>query len=465
MQARAWLPFGVPGPVLVVVAGALGGCSGESRTPASAAVAPPPSAVSPDALAALRRHALPRDAKRRSDPTNRYADDPRAAELGRKLFFEPRFSGPLLDSANNGTDGTLGRRGETGKVSCAGCHAPTSVAFVDNRSPRGQLSLASGWTRRKTPALLDVSELTFYFWDGRRDTAFGQIFGPIESPLELNSSRLFVAQGVARLYAQEYEAIFGSLPRELARYPELDASQAGCEKLPEHGRDEKCPRPGDDDPAVTRVVVNAGKAISAFTRRLTCGPSRFDAWLAGDSGALSTDEIAGASLFVGKAGCARCHTGPYFTDQAFHALGVPGGLVPFTGVDTTGDPGASVGLRTLAADPLSSAGPYSDGNDGRQARLPDPALLAGAFKTPGLRCVGRRSSFMHNARWRSLEDVVRFFSDGPPSTGYLGTPEIGPARLTEDEQNQLVAFLRALDGSGPDPSLLQAPVLPEQPGG
>src|SRR5262245_23353950 len=58
------------------------------------------------------------------DVTNRVADDPAAAALGQRFFFDPGFSGPLLDGANDGTRGTLGRQGEPGRVACAGCHVP-----------------------------------------------------------------------------------------------------------------------------------------------------------------------------------------------------------------------------------------------------------------------------------------------------------------------------------------------------
>src|SRR5690348_13370551 len=67
------------------------------------------------------------------DVTNRFADDPRAANLGQQLFFDPSFSGRLIDSDNDGNSGTLGMVGETGKVMCAACHNP-SAGFVDARS-------------------------------------------------------------------------------------------------------------------------------------------------------------------------------------------------------------------------------------------------------------------------------------------------------------------------------------------
>ena len=76
------------------------------------------------------------------DPTNAWADDPAAAELGQVLFFDPRFSGSLLDGDNDGTQFALGMKGDTGKVSCAGCHVP-EMGFSDTRTIRQQISLGS----------------------------------------------------------------------------------------------------------------------------------------------------------------------------------------------------------------------------------------------------------------------------------------------------------------------------------
>ena len=82
------------------------------------------------------------------DVSNRFADDPRAALLGQRLFLDPGFSGQLLDGDNDGGPNALGMRGETGKVACAGCHVP-SAGFLDNRTLGGQISLAAGWNLRR----------------------------------------------------------------------------------------------------------------------------------------------------------------------------------------------------------------------------------------------------------------------------------------------------------------------------
>jgi cytochrome c peroxidase len=343
-------------------------------------------------------------------------------------------------------------------VSCERCHR-ASAGFLDNRSARGQLSLASSWTRRRTPSLLDMGHATILTWDGRRDTAYNQIFGVIESPIEFNSSRLFVAQQIVRHYKAEYEAIFGTLPA-LDAYEPIEPGDAGCAELPADPVSERCPKPGHDDPEVMQILVNMGKAIGAYERQLTCGPSRFDAWLHGDLDALSAEESAGAVVFV-KAGCDTCHSGPALSDQQFHNVGAanlqPNFIEPFD------DPGAAAGLAGALADPLNARGAYSDGDDGRLDFVGnDTSALEGAFRTPGLRCVSRRPSFLHAGQKRSIEDVILLFDRGGDSVGFRGTkdPLMVPLGLSDEERAELAAFLRALDGPGPAPEWLASPVLP-----
>jgi cytochrome c peroxidase len=295
-------------------------------------------------------------------------------------------------------------------------------------------------------------------WDGRRDSAFSQVFSPIQSSLEFNSSPLFVAQQIYRLYRAGYEALFGPMPPLLTDYLVLSPSQAGCATFPADPVHDVC---STADDTVKRVVVNFGKAIEAYTRKLACGRSRFDQWMDGDTSALSSTEQAGAALFVGKASCVDCHSGPYLTDRSFHNLGIPGELVPFTGVFTANDPGAAPALAALLVDPLNTKGVFSDGYDGRLDTIPSNlSSLTGSFHTPSLRCVTRRVAFMHNGQFRSLQDAVAFLSQGPADAGYLGVAVNFASNLSVTEQAQLVAFLGALDGTGPDPALETAPALP-----
>jgi cytochrome c peroxidase len=117
------------------------------------------------------------------------------------------------------------------------------------------------------------------------------------------------------------------------------------------------------------------------------------------------------------------------------------------------DRGASAGLADALADPLNSKGVFSDGDDGRLPLALD-ASLEGAFRTPKLRCLSKRPSFMHTAQLRTLQEVVSFFDRGGDAVGYPGTNELTPLGLSDGERADLVAFLLALDGPGPDAELL-----------
>jgi cytochrome c peroxidase len=428
----------------------------------------PDPVLTQETLAALRLHAPSALPPPPPDASNRFADDPRAALFGRRLFFDPRFSGKLIDGDNDGSAHALGKKGDTGKVACAGCHLPATV-FADSRSVQQQTSLGAGWGLRRAPSLLDVGQSRVIMWDGRRDALYNQVFGPIESEVEMNSSRLYAAQQIFANHRVEYEAIFGSLPPlgDGKRFAPIAAARTGCDEL---DATPKCTAhvrgvPGDrgpfdglaqvDQEAVTRVVVNLGKAIGAYERLLTCGTGRFDRWMNGEAAALNRSEQRGAALFVGKGRCADCHRGPFFSDEKFHNVGLKPTPVATVFLDLN-DEGASAGLSLTLVDPLNVKGKYSDGYDGRLPAGIEPAHK-GSFRTPRLRCASKRPSFMHTGQLRTLEDVVSFFNRGGDPFGYPGKNELAALEMSARERADLVAFLATLDGPGPSPELLAPP--------
>jgi cytochrome c peroxidase len=416
------------------------------------------------ALGALSPVSLPTPGP---DASNRFADDATAAAFGQKLFFEAGFSGALLEGDDDGTPGTLGVKGQTGKVACAGCHVP-AAGYLDNRSTGEQISLAAGWGQRRAPSLLDVGQARLLMWDGRRDALYNQPFGPLESPVEMNSSRLYAAERIYSGYRADYEAVFGPMPPlgETARFPPIAATLTGCQPstadapVPCNGTEHGMP--GDhtefdgmapaDQTAVTQVVVNMGKALGAYERLLACGPGRFDAFMH-EAGGLSPSEQRGAQIFVGRGQCARCHSGPYLSDQSFHNVGLQPAPVAVAFIDAD-DPGALAGLASALSDPLNVSGAFSDGDDHRLPAAVTPAMN-GAFRTPILRCASRRPSFMHTGQLTTLGQVVAFFARGGDAFGYPGTSEIGPLTLTAQDQADLVAFLGTLDGPGPAAALME----------
>lgn len=400
-----------------------------------------------------------------ADPSNRVADDPAAQRLGQRLFFDEALSGRLLEGDNDGTSATLGKQGEAGRVSCAGCHVPEN-GFVDTRSPHQQVSLGAQWTLRKTPQLLDVAFAPLYNWDGRRDALWNQALGVMESNRELNSGRLFVAQQMRRLYQAEYAAIFGEMPAfdDASRFPQLTPETTGCvEVLTSKGATFSCRGlPGDgadydalgaaEQDMVSVAAANVGKALGAYLRQLRCGPSRFDDWLDGDAQALTPSEQRGAALFVGAAHCADCHSGPRLTDDRFHNVGLSPAIVAVAIIDED-DRGAAEGIAAALTDPASSAGPLSDGDRGVLPSGTSPSH-EGAFRTPPLRCASSHPSYMHTGQLRDLESVVDFFDRGGDLAGYPGKSELSPLGLSREQKADLSAFLRTLQGPGPDATLL-----------
>jgi len=366
-----------------------------------------------------------------NDPSNRVADDARAATLGQKIFFDTRFS------AN-------------GQVSCASCHQPAH-AFTDG------LPLAKGaeTTNRSTMPIVGAQYNTWFFWDGRKDSLWAQALGPLESAAEHAGSRGEYAQLIAKFYKTEYEALFGQLPplTDAARFP---AKAGPVKDAAAHAAWDRMR--ADDRDAITQVYVNMGKAIEAYERRLMPGTTRFDQYVADvvagrSSTALNPQEVAGLRLFISTAHCTNCHNGPLFTNGEFHNTGVPEGAA---GADL----GRIGGASGVIVDEFNCLSKWSDAAASACAALKflkaGVEQLRGQFKVPSLRAVADRGPYMHAGQFASLADVVSFYDRAPAAT--QGTTELHAIGLTPEQRESIVSFLRTL--SGPPavaPELLRAP--------
>ncbi|MFO0897510.1 MAG: cytochrome c peroxidase [Pirellulales bacterium] len=306
-------------------------------------------------------------------------------ELGRQLFVDPRLSHPDR------------------KIACFFCHIPLH-SFTDHvvvGNPEG------GLPKRVPPMTINRLFGEAQFWDGRAATLEAQTVMPIFSSHELGSSPaacLAFLEGNP-VYRRQFEKIFGQVS-----------------------------------------VDNVGRALASFLRAIVTGPSRYDYWREqqrlralppGDSNPheqAEADKLArlypfssvaqrGHALFTGKAGCADCHTGPNFTDEQFHNLGV--------GFD---GPKPDLG-RFLVT--------------GKEADR-------GAFRTPTLRNVSRSPGYMHASQLSSLADVVDFFVAGGIANQQLD-PALRPLELSKQEKAELLAFLESLTSPVPPVSLGRLP--------
>lgn len=383
----------------------LSGCSGDSFTEAEKAT-----------IASLSLAALP---PLPDDPTNKFANDPAAAALGATLFFDQRLS-------------------RDGSVSCSTCHI-IDRQFQDDL-PRGK---GVGTTNRRTMPLAGAAWSPFLFWDGRRDSLWSQALTPLEDPVEHAGNRTAYAHFIEREFGERYQRIFGPLP-DLSDLPEnagprgTVGDKAAWSAMSEQQRD-----------AINRVFSNLGKAIAAFERSIVPEETRFDRFAKavaagvqpnGDA-AMTADEIAGLRLFIGKANCSTCHTGPRFTDDSFHNTGVPS----IAGLPE--DLGRETGAKEVAADPFNCLGRYSDAGPPEACGELRFMVQAGpqltrAYKPPSLRGAATRPPYMHAGQFATLEQVIDHYASAPASIS--GVSELHPLRLSERERAQLVTFLKTL---------------------
>ncbi len=323
------------------------------------------------------------------DPTNAVADNPVAAEFGRALFFDTRFS-------------------RNGQISCATCHQPER-RFTDGL-PKG---VAIGLSKRNTPSIVGTAYSPWLYWDGRRDSQWSQALSPIEDPNEQASNRLSVIAIVVedKSYWRMYKSLFGEAA------------------------------------SVDTMYSNIGKAIAAFERTIMPTTSRFDDYVAavidGDEEQkailFTEDEVRGLRLFIGEANCTQCHNGPLLTNNEFHNTG----LINFEG--EVPDKGRVVGVREVLQHPFNCQGQHNDDARKDCSELvftrTGPELI-GAFRTPSLRNLENTAPYGHKGQLATLTDMLAHYNAAPDAM--IGHNEAKPLGLSARELTQLEAFLLTL---------------------
>ncbi|MEO0357642.1 MAG: cytochrome c peroxidase, partial [Pseudomonadota bacterium] len=142
----------------------------------------------------------------------------------------------------------------------------------------------------------------------------------------------------------------------------------------------------DVDDASQVDITHIATVISAFINsEFQSFDSPWDAYLTGTP--LSDAADRGRGLFFGDGQCSACHAGPLFTDQAFHALGLP-----------AFGPG-----RTRRFDPVAR-------DVGRMSES-DALQDAYRFRTPMLRNVALTAPYGHNGAYPTLNDMIRHHLD------------------------------------------------------
>lgn len=245
---------------------------------------------------------------------------------------------------------------------------------------------------RQSMPVFNLAWKTRFFWDGRAASLREQVLLPIQDHLEMDMQ---LEEAVQRFQQdQEIQQQF------------------------EHAF-------GHSEITSEKIAL----ALENFLLTLTSYDSKFDRVLQGKA-TFTAKEQRGFELFVTEneprsgrygADCFHCHGGPLLSDHGFH----------------------NNGLDTRPTDP-------------GLARTTGNANDTGKFATPSLRNISLTAPYMHDGRFKTLEEVVQHYSSGIQRSETLDPnlakhPEGGLA-LSKEDQSALVAFLRTLT----DPKLDQS---------
>jgi len=338
----------------------------------------------------------------RDNPTT-----PEKVALGRLLFWDPILSGPR-------------------DIACATCHHP-DFGYAEPLD----LSIGTGG------AGLGVARA---FMPGapvrpvkrNSQTVLNAAFNGIDATgtHDPSSAPMFWDLRVRSLEAQALEPIKALDEMRGETYPEDRAVATVVDRLASIAEyRERFSRAFGGRNAVTET--NLARALAAFQRSLVTPNAPFDRYMRGETTAMSPQQVNGMNRFQ-QAGCINCHSGPMFSDFLPHVLAVP---------DNT----------KLAESDTGVEGTY-------------------AFRTASLRNLSSTAPYMHNGAFTSLNQVVNFYnrlSRGGGGRGGGGRGGALNANVARDQvdplarqlnlrggrQNDLVAFLRALDDDAFDRSI------------
>ena len=289
----------------------------------------------------------------------------------------------------------------TGTMSCATCHLPHQGWTVQT-----PLSPANpGWVeRRNSPTLINVGYNKALIWDGRAWPLEKQALGSTKNPVHKGQD---IDKLMAMLKADE---------NMMNMFQEAYGSE---------------PNPAD-----------YGKALAVFQRHfIVTSPSPFDRYAGGDASAMEEAAVRGMALFKGKANCIACHNGPNFTDSSFYNVGLAHNPIL--------DDEAHQKVLKFDAKRTKNADWESITTDPGRYLITHEATDWGRFKTPTLRNLADTAPYMHDGRYWTLDEVIDHYDRGGDNARNQD-PRIKPLGLSDQEKQELKAFLASLRGPLPD---------------
>ncbi len=272
-----------------------------------------------------------------------------------------------------------------GSQACASCHLQSN-GFTD--TARFSIGVEGKPGKRQAMSVFNTAWHTNeFFWDGRAHLLRDQALKPIQDPLEMNETLENVVNklSASKPYRDQFVRAFNS-------------EEVTSEKI--------------------------SLALEQFMNTVVSNQSKYDKYLAGEV-TLTASEEHGRQLFFMEyneflpaqsgADCAHCHSGFNFTNNRYMN----------NGLDADGQQ-ADIGRQEVS----------KSANDRAK------------FKVPSLRNIALTAPYMHDGRFKTLEEVVDHYNNGIKQSqtldpALLATTNTG-LRLSAQDKADLVAFLRTL---------------------
>lgn len=340
--------------------------------------------------------------------------------LGKALFFDEQLSSTgqtscatchingaggsdprsgSLQSINPGIDGLFGTSddivGSLGVI-----RSLADASYLEDPT----FGLEPQVTGRKAPTMINAAFAPSLFWDGRATSTF---VDPITGAIVLGNNAALESQSVSPVVSDSEMGHVGrnwidAVAKLQGVKPLAAASGLGAALsnfiLGKSYTDLYDQVFGPGGVTASRTAM----AIATYERSLISNQAPFNL----GPGGLTPQEDMGRQLFVTKARCSICHSGPLLTDFQFKNTGVTPLL-------------QDLGQGAITGNPV---------DDGR-------------FKTPDLLNIELRSPYFHDGSVETLEEVVDFYDRGGDFHVNQAAAII-PLGLTAQEKSALVAFLK-----------------------
>lgn len=273
--------------------------------------------------------------------------------------------------------------------SCATCHI-AEKAFTDGLEK--SLSLQNSVLQRNTPSLNYSAFQHGQFWDMRKDDLEGQSSDVITNKEEMHGdlNAIIAKINQNKKYNKEFRKIYRSEKAE---------------------------------------VWQLQNVLASYIRSLAKFNSDFDEYMRGNQSVMTAQQKRGFNLFMGKAQCAICHFIPLFN-----------GTVP---------PNYNKTEQEVLGVAVNAQQKIADRDLGRGKFHETVAFLQYSFKTPTLRNISKTAPYMHNGGYQTLKEVMEFYNKGGGKGLGLHfenqTLSDAPLNLTDEEMNDVIEFLKALD--------------------